>query len=193
MIVLGVGVCGASGALLGCVSDRNARPVLGSNVVIGGGVSRGVTGDAVSVRGLDRSNWGATDVRVPVDGTVHRPTYARARLYDETLARQKGLYPTSETALELEGSRWMSAAEIAAQPLRTLVDAAALPLLVAMDPPWNARQSPDAVYKRRAPGGWLTGGGAVPAGMDHEPAGTPPVTGGAPALEPVVEEVAPDA
>ena len=76
----------------------------------------------------------------------------------------------------------MAAAEVAAEPWRALVDGIAMPLLVAMDPPWEARQSPGWVYKRRAPGGWLTGGSA-PAQAPAQPA---------PAA-PTIEEVNPDA
>ena len=64
----------------GCVSDTNARLPLGSNVLIDSGEGGGVGNSAPSVVGLDRSSWGSTTVRVPVDGTVHRPTYTRTVL-----------------------------------------------------------------------------------------------------------------
>jgi len=185
-LACGCAILALGSALGGCVSDHNARLELGSNVVIDrvSERSHGVDDDAPSVHGLDRSNWESISVRVPVDGTVHRPTYARTRLYDESLARQKGLYPTSETALELEGASGLAAAEIAAQPFHVFVGAALVPLRVAMDPPWERAQSPRTVYKRRAPGGWLTGGAAPvePVGtLSDEPAET------------AIEEVEPDA
>lgn len=171
----------------GCVSDTNARLPLGSNVLLDRGEGDGVEDSAVSVTGLDRSNWGATTIRVPVDGTVHRATYTRRVLYDDSLARQKGLFPTAETALETEGDRGMGAAEIAAQPGWALIDAALIPIRVAMSPPWKPVQSPRANYKRTRPGGWLTGG-AAPAGTGAmeapEEARPAPVE---------VEEVDPDA
>lgn len=148
----------------GCVSDLNNRNVLGSNVAIDGGPGAGVTASGANLHGLDRSNWDGTTIRVPVDGTAHRATYAGRRLYDNTLARQKGLYPTAESALELEGSWGLGAAEVAAQPGWAMLDVALLPVRIGMDPPWERRQSPARVYKRQPPGGWLTGGRA--AGVD---------------------------
>ncbi len=190
--VLGAGIIAGllsiGTALAGCVSDHNARPTLGSNITLDSLEGGGTDGDPPSLRGLDRSNWGATSIRVPVDGTVHRPTYARTHLYDDSLARQKGLYPTSETALELDGSRWMGAAEIAAQPFHLIVDAGMLPLRVAMAPPWTRTQSPRAVYKRRPPGGWLTGG--APVEVEAEAA---PDAAGEPDSRGEVRQVEPDA
>lgn len=155
-----LGVAPMAFALTGCVSDVNSRVVLGSNVAIDGGAGGGASSSNASLHGLDRSNWGSTTIRVPVDGTVHRATYVSRHLYDDSLARQKGLYPTSETALELDGSRGMGAAEVAAQPGWALLDVALLPVRIAMDPPWEPQQSPRRVYKRQQPGGWLTGGSA---------------------------------
>ncbi|MFI4896939.1 MAG: hypothetical protein ACIARR_03855 [Phycisphaerales bacterium JB059] len=174
----------------GCVSDTKARLPLGSNVLLDTGEGDGVAGSAPSVRGLDRSNWGATTIRVPVDGTVHRATYTRTVLYDDSLARQKGLFPTAETALETEGDRGMGAAEIAAQPGWALIDAALIPIRVAMSPPWKPVQSPRVNYKRTRPGGWLTGG-AAPTGPEATEAPVAPSQARPGAVE--VEEVDPDA
>ena len=178
----------------GCVSDTNARLPLGSNVVLDTGEGDGVVASSVSVIGLDRSNWGATTIRVPVDGTVHRATYARTVLYDDSLARQKGLFPTAETALETEGSAGMGAAEIAAQPGWALIDAALIPIRVAMSPPWKPVQSPRVNYKRTRPGGWLTGGVApAPAEGASETMEAPSEARPATSAPIEVREVAPDA
>ena len=162
--------------LTGCVSDVNNRVVLGSNVAIDAGAGGGTSTSSPSLRGLDRSNWGSTTIRVPVDGTVHRATYVSRHLYDDSLARQKGLYPTSETAMELDGDRGMGAAEVAARPGWALLDVALMPVRIAMDPPWEPQQSPRRVYKRQRPGGWLTGGNASaqPVEPAHHPTPPPP-------------------
>ncbi len=167
---------GAVGVGLACgCADLNSRPVLGGRTALpavtpsreaGGGHGR----DVASVRSWDRSNWGSTVVVVPVDGTVHAPTYARGRLYDLEPTRRKGLYPTVESAMELDepGSRLMRGAEVVAQPFRGLVEVGLMPVRAVVSPPWSRRQSPAGVYKRQPPGGWLTGGAAAPMDDDGD-------------------------
>ena len=54
-----------------------------------------------SVTGLDRSDWAPVEYMVPVMGTAHQPTYAPDHYRLASLARQRGEYPTAESALEL--------------------------------------------------------------------------------------------
>ncbi len=161
-----LGVCG------GC-ADTNSRTVLGGRNAIpavtpgGGG---GLASDAPSVRSLDRSGWGPTLAVVPVDGTVHAPTYSRQRLYDREPARRMGLYPTLESALALDrpGNSLLRVSEILAQPVRAFAEVGFMPVRAVLTPPWSRRQSPMYLYKRQPPGGWLTGGtGPAPLGGDE--------------------------
>lgn len=71
-----------------------------------------------SVYGLDRSNWQPTTVLTALTPTEHGQTYRSTPLYQKSLARQRGDYPTTESVTDLmdDESRWLAAAEGMAQP-----------------------------------------------------------------------------
>lgn len=103
-----------------------------------------------SVTGIDRSDWARTEVFLPVDGTVHGPTYThRWQLADKT-ARQRGQYPTALTALELyNGSQGDQQLEALLNPLQSLGDIVLFPIkIVILEPFWRTRMSPDIAYDR---------------------------------------------
>lgn len=169
--------------------DANARNVLGGRSQIEAiapvEAAHEPSHDTPSVHGLDRSNWGATTTVVPVDGTLHGPTYTRQRLYDRQPARRLGLYPTAQTALDLDdpGSGLLRGSEVAAQFPRALVEVGLMPIRAIVSPPWVRRQSPMYLYKRQPPGGWLTGGpGSTP--QDVGEGGAPPPDSGVEAVVP---------
>src|SRR5688500_7769300 len=56
---------------------------------------------APSVVNVERDNWKRTEVFVPVDGVAHKPTYARRVIETNKTRRQRNLYPTATSALEL--------------------------------------------------------------------------------------------
>ncbi|MDX2146840.1 MAG: hypothetical protein SFZ23_04900 [Planctomycetota bacterium] len=110
---------------------------------------------SIAPRGLERREWTGLAVNVPQDLTRHRPTYARRffRLPQET-ARQRGEYPTPETALELEGERegerMLDA--LVFQPLNVAGDTILLVPRMVWFAPWkergSVRESPRWGYER---------------------------------------------
>lgn len=160
---------GATLPLAGCVRALNDRPVLGGNTplpAIAGEVpTSGDRGAATHTR-LDRVNWRARVVLVPVDGAVHGPSWRSYRTRAGDAARQAGLYPTAETALEIDGGSWRANATAAAfEHLGALGEVALMPVRAFTDPLTADRQT-GVVYKRKRPGGWSSGGQVGPAEQD---------------------------
>ena len=58
---------------------------------------------APSVVSLDRTNWHAQQFIVPIDPTLHHPTYREEVRYANETARQRGERPTADSSLELSG------------------------------------------------------------------------------------------
>ena len=157
------GLLAAAALLAGCVTPENDRGTIGRSVRLeaftaapaqpaGPDMSVPV-GQPVpqepSIRGLDRGHWTSTRIFVPVDGTAHRPTYAkRVHLADAT-ARQRGEYPNAETALELTGDS-LSDQQLEALANHGIAALDTLLLLPAMvwQAPWRVRWSPDVAYER---------------------------------------------
>lgn len=108
---------------------------------------------------LDRSHWKVRAVVMPVDGTSHRPTYATGPAYTHSTARQRGEFPTIETALELgdRESRWSEVFEGLAWPFWAGADVALAPARMIAQPPWELTESP-AGPRARAPIGTASPG-----------------------------------
>lgn len=161
-------------ALAGCVSPANDRITDGRGPDLGGAKQEAFTArsgaagaatptaqptDATapeirgrSITSLDRSAWPTTTITLPVDGTAHRPTYQRNVIIATRTARQRGEYPTAESALELTaGSSDAQTAEAALQHARAVGDLVLLPLRIVGQPPWATRWSPDQGYARAWP------------------------------------------
>jgi hypothetical protein len=102
---------------------------------------------------LDRETWAPIDFLVPVDGTVHGPLWRWNARGDARTPRQKALYPTSLTALDLAPEGGASVRQAVAQPFVALANIIALPVLVFTDPPGN-HLSPSAatLYTRSVRG-----------------------------------------
>lgn len=166
-----VGGVGVAALVAGCVSPANDRISEGRGPALGGTMMesfRAESGRAGSVgaevdRGevfapqsrsrmtLDRSAWPRTTVLVPVDGTAHRPTLQRSVVVANVTPRQRGEYPTIDSALDLtKGSADAQTAEAAVQPVRAVGDFVLLPFRMIAQPPWTTRWSPDQAYSR----GW---------------------------------------
>src|SRR5690606_17127509 len=107
---------GVSAGLSGCVSPENDRMTIGRSARPGSippalkespaappAATPTLETAAPSVTGIDRGHWARTRILVPVDGIVHRPTYARHVIVADRTARQQRRYPTAEKALELWG------------------------------------------------------------------------------------------
>jgi hypothetical protein len=161
----------------GCVSPDNDRITIGHELRTGSFQTAALPEPVAqvqtpSVTGIDRSNWARTDFSIPVDGTVHHPTYAKRVIVADRTARQRGQYPTASTALELWGGsadeqEW----EALLNQLRSLGDLVLLPLNVILQRPWVRRMSPDIAYERYS---HPERPQPEPVGLPNEPFAVPP-------------------
>ncbi len=142
-------------------------------------------GDAPSLRAgtLDRGHWAVRAVLVPIDGTTHQPTYATGPAYTSGTARQRGEFPTIESALDLgtRESQWSEVFEGLAWPFWAGADVALMPVRMAMQPPWEDAVSPPGP-RGRGPEGTQT-----PARLGAADAPVVPVVGAKPSVPPVEE------
>ncbi|MBL8962644.1 MAG: hypothetical protein KF787_06440 [Phycisphaeraceae bacterium] len=98
---------------------------------------------------IDRSGWERTEFVVPVDGTGHRPTYTAWVMLKNSTARQRGDFPTAESALELTGGFTDEQfTESWTAPLVTFGSVFAIPFRLFIEPPWTVRRSPAMGYER---------------------------------------------
>jgi len=150
---------GASALLAGCV-DSNSRATVGESIVLpamqpSAPIPDEYPQDGSSLTGLDRSNWTAMTFLVPVDGTHHRPTYADAFFIADVTRRQRGEYPTLESALDLDGSKYGDCAsqqrfaEGFLVPARAMLDAVAMPVRLVGEPQTWEYVSPKISYERQ--------------------------------------------
>jgi hypothetical protein len=149
--------------LAGCVTPENDRSTVGRSVRLEAlspaptrpagpqmAIPVGTTvAQEPSVTGLDRENWQPTRIHIPVDGTAHRPTYAKRVHIADATARQRGEYPNGETALQLTGGtlRDQQLEALANHGIAALDTLLLLPSLV-WSPPWRIRWSPDVAHER---------------------------------------------
>lgn len=143
--------------IVGCAAS-NERSVIGDATEIPAISASGspeplAADDGPSLSSLDRSAWARTQVLVPVDGAYHQPTYRHD--YREMLftARQRGEFPTPETALELDGKpeRAILGEEIAESGGGAIVaalDGISMPVQILLAPPTTTRRSPRWNYQR---------------------------------------------
>ncbi len=111
--------------------------------------------DAHSLTGLSRDNWQSEAFLVPVDGTGHRPTYADSFFIADVTRRQRGEYPTIESALDFNGSKYGDTAsnqrfeEGFLVPARAFVDAISIPVRLIGEPQTWVYYSPRLDYQRQ--------------------------------------------
>ncbi len=106
----------------------------------------GTNPDAPSVRtdSLSREHWGEYAYTVPVSGVTHYPTYATRLHYTDQFARQRGEFPTVDSALDTSAkdSRLVQVAEGLVWPVWAGIDLGLLPVRAFTNPPWQAVASP---------------------------------------------------
>ncbi|MCK4872170.1 MAG: hypothetical protein KAS72_05560 [Phycisphaerales bacterium] len=105
---------------------------------------------AVPLAGVDRSHWPIHTVRVLFDGTEHRPTYATTVDLASDTARNRGEYPTAESALGLSGRGefGLRLAEIPIAAGTVAFDLVIVPVRCVLSPPWTIQRSPQRAYER---------------------------------------------
>lgn len=152
--------------LAGCQGDVNDRLVLAASVElptvsppldeITEYPARDWSGPGPATTSVSRDSWDRTEVRVPVDGTVHGPTWTnRVQRNDTDVSRRAGVYPTALSALDLRGaSDWPIVSGAFESYGRWLVEWALFPVKLFVDPLWSEHQSPRVVYKRWRTDDW---------------------------------------
>jgi len=155
-------VCVSAGVLAsmaGCV-DSNSRVTVGETVRLpameaSATIPDEYPQDSRSLTGLDRANWASSTFLVPVDGTHHRATYADPLFLTDSTRRQRGEFPSIESALDLDGSEFGSDAaadrfgEGFAVPARAFVDAISIPVRLIGEPQTWEYVSPRHNYERQ--------------------------------------------
>lgn len=105
-----------------------------------------------SVTGIDRSDWPAHDVRLSRNDVEVRPHYVRSfTLGDRNRVRERGVYPTLATALDLTDRRANVQAqylELVVDPIAQLGNLALAPFrMVVVSPPRRIGHGPAGVYE----------------------------------------------
>lgn len=156
-----------SAALGGCAVEDNLRLTIGETVplnalppvmpdtregLIGSTDSSNIPGDGPSLAGLDRSNFEAMEFRVPIDQTYHHPHNTFRYETRDAHARQRGEFPTVETALEQSDPSLFTAwYELVAIPAWNLVETVWLAPAFILDGPWETTSSPRKITGRTNP------------------------------------------
>lgn len=149
--------------ICGCISPENDRLAIGESLRLPAtgysgetpppdttwGKAEAPASPAPSVTGIDRSNWRRTDIAVPVDGTAHNPLYVTNTFaWTDGNARQRGDYPTVESALDeasdVEGQQW----DAVAAPFVGAFDVLAIIPRMFVQPPLSTRYEPSSWYQR---------------------------------------------
>jgi hypothetical protein len=146
-------------AMSGCISPENDRDTIGRSTKLENFEAAKPAESVVvppalaapSVIGVERENWQKTVVLAPVDGTAHKPTYARRIIGTDKTRRQKNLYPTATSALELGGgSEGQQQSEMLYNQAMALGDLIFWPFRMIWRAPWRTDASPDEAYSRYA-------------------------------------------
>jgi hypothetical protein len=169
----------AASTLTGCGFDRTIaeRTTLGADQAVWtltpALVASTNDSPATATASLTRSNWQPVDFIVPVDGTIHGPLWRWDAYPPRETARQKALYPTAETALELASPLGPQVREAVVAPLLAFANSLALPVLVFTDPPADFMSPSAATLYKRSPKGRPTAG---PIPEPAPPASVPPAS-----------------
>lgn len=148
------------------MTDMNARSTIGASRTLPAIHGPGTPiADGPTTR-LDRADWTPIEFRVPFDGTVHAPIWRTRASFSDEPARQHGLYPTAESALDLGGGSGEQVVTGFVEPVRAMFDLAVLPVRMVVEPAWSPVESP-SLYKRWHAGVWLAG--PIPEPGEGEP------------------------
>lgn len=105
-----------------------------------------------SVTGIDRSDWPEHEIRLSRNDVEVRPHYVRSFTFgDRNRVRERGLYPTADSALDLTDRRVNFQAqylEIVVDPIAQLGNLALAPFrMVVVSPPRRIGHGPAGVYE----------------------------------------------
>ncbi|MCH7962064.1 MAG: hypothetical protein IIC49_06990 [Planctomycetes bacterium] len=144
-----LGMAGIVG-LAGCVAPANDRLTVNNTETLSTdvGVQESVT-QYSPLMTIGRREWAPLTYTVPVDSVVHARTYAPTIEWTDTIARERGAYPTIESSLDTSASsRGQQRAEACAAPLVGLAQGFLVIPLLFVDRQTNADESPATAYQR---------------------------------------------
>ncbi len=157
-------------ALPGCFAPQNNSNALGGSLTLSAlthdtrtGIRTAQVGvpDAPSLapNSFARDHWAVARFSVPLDSPAHQPTYRPLTLAStDTLARQRGHYPTAESSLDLStrGSAGQEIVEGFAAPLWAAFDLGLMPARALLTSPFNSDHAPDNPNRprQRVPSAW---------------------------------------
>jgi len=153
-IVAGLGL---ALTLSGCISPENDRISVGKSLRFeslqaarpseGGVVPNDLV--APSVVNIERDNWKRTEILVPIDGTAHKPIYARRVNITNKTRRQRDFYPTASSSLDMSGgSEGQQQRESLYNVGMGVLDVLFLVPRAIWRAPWRTDASPDDAYAR---------------------------------------------
>jgi len=145
------GLLPAALCLAGCMHAENDRLRLGAceTLPVFQTQPHALPPAGTSVSGLDRSEWAPVAFVVPVHGTAHQPTYAPSAFELADLPRQRGEFPTPESALDLgEPSLGTEVVQAARTHGLAALDALLLVPRLLLRPPTATDWSPRQSYER---------------------------------------------
>jgi hypothetical protein len=141
-------------AVGGCVALDNGR--IDASVIPDDRPARSLPTDAPSIHSLDRSNWRQTTYVIHPWPVAHSPAYRPDRSRLNNTRRQRGEYPTAESAFDIgEGQNRPMRREAITVPPLAFVDALLiLPRMAFEQRPRSVDSSPQGVYERDAERRW---------------------------------------
>jgi hypothetical protein len=101
-----------------------------------------------SITSHDRSNWGIQTVILPLKQVEHRPTYTSDIHFASNTPRERGEYPTAQTALDVPTPNLEQVAEGVVGPAYAGILVIWWPVewIANNRPPWKIRRSPEDNY-----------------------------------------------
>lgn len=137
----------------GCVSRKNDGLGLGGvlvpEAVAPPGPGIALSSDQPSVTSFSRDDWERTEFLVPVLGVAHKPMYTKSASRVKVTPRQRGEFPTTESAMDLvAGSAKRQRREAFWAPFRALGSAILLVPKMFYQRPWQSQWSPRTGYQR---------------------------------------------
>ena len=154
-------------AATGCTVEDNLRLSVGHSVplrslppvvadanagLVGSADRRDIPGDAPSLPGLDRSHIAESEFRVPIDRTFHHPHYTRPLRVIASHPRQRGEFPTYNSALQPSDPTMLGLAyESVAIPAWSVIEFLWLAPAMVIDGPWETTSSPNTATDRANP------------------------------------------
>ena len=160
--------------LAGCISTENDDPSIGGKVHLEfmdpsppPALDPPPPPPSAPLTRIDRADWQPVLLAVPNRVIAHGRPYASRIGWTRATRRQRGEYPTPESAMQLDGgpSAWPQRGEAVVAPFKAAADLVLAVPRFAGPRRFGTMYSPRGAYERY----WLEGEAALPAGDVVEP------------------------